>query len=56
MSNEHRIELVEHIGRSRSVVAMLRDPDSRKTVEDLVAYLETTLQDMDIQAAMTPAA
>jgi hypothetical protein len=48
---EERFELIDKLVRCRDLLAMLRDPDARKTVEDLITYLEAKLRAMDTRLA-----
>jgi hypothetical protein len=43
-----RFELIDNLVRCRN---FLRDPDARKTVEDLMIYLEAKLRAMDTRLA-----
>ena len=42
-----RFELIDQIARCRDFLAVLRDPEARKTVEDLMIYLEAKLRATD---------
>jgi hypothetical protein len=47
MAKDERTELREHLDRCRALLALMRDPGHRKTIADLIAYLETKLAGMD---------
>jgi hypothetical protein len=42
-----RFELIDNLVRCRDLLGMLRDPSARKTIEDLIVYLEDKLRAMD---------
>jgi hypothetical protein len=42
-----RDELIKHLSHCRDLLDLLKDPVARKSVTDLIAYLERTLAAMD---------
>jgi hypothetical protein len=36
---DERAELLDHLDRCRDLLAIMRDPEARKTIADLIAYL-----------------
>jgi hypothetical protein len=44
MDEDECTELREHFDRCRALLAIMRDPGHRKTIADLIAYLETSLR------------
>ena len=46
-AKNNRDELTEHLDRCRNLLGLLKDPSARKSVTDLIAYLERTLAAMD---------
>jgi hypothetical protein len=47
MPIDERQELLDHLNRCRDLLQIMRDPVHRRTIEDLIAYLESKLADMD---------
>lgn len=47
MALSDRDELVAHLDRCRDLLQIMRDPMLRLTIEDLIAYLESRLADVD---------
>ena len=47
MPQDERAELVAHLNRCRDLLQLLKDPVHRRTIGDLVAYLESKLAAMD---------
>ncbi len=46
MAENERTELLNPLNRCRDLLMMMRDPAAKKTITDLVAYLETKLAAM----------
>ena len=44
VADAKRFELIDQIARCRDFLPVLRDPAARKTVEDLMIYLEAKLR------------
>jgi hypothetical protein len=42
-----RPRLMEHLGRCRDLLATMRDPEARKTIEALITYWGAKLAAMD---------
>jgi hypothetical protein len=47
MAQDERAELAAHLDRCRDLLRMIKDPAPRKTIADLIAYLESKLATMD---------
>jgi hypothetical protein len=47
MDKNECTELRGHLDRCRALLALMRDPGHRKTIADLIAYLEAKLAEMD---------
>lgn len=47
MATDERAELIAHLNRCRDLLQIMRDPVHRRTIEALVAYLESKLVAMD---------
>jgi hypothetical protein len=47
-----RFELINDLVRYRDLLAIMRDPEARKAIEDLITYLETKLKAMDVRPAV----
>jgi hypothetical protein len=45
-AEDERAELIAHLNRCRDLLTIMRDPAHRKTIADLVAYLESKLAAM----------
>jgi hypothetical protein len=46
---DERAELLDHLDGCRDLLAIMRDPEARKTIADLIAYLGTKLAEMGAQ-------
>jgi hypothetical protein len=47
MAKDERTELVDHLNRCRDLLGLLKDPAHRRTISDLIAYLESKLAAME---------
>jgi len=43
MSPHERFELIDHLARCQALLGMLRDPEARLTLENLITYLEAKI-------------
>jgi hypothetical protein len=43
MTTGERTELVDHLNRCRDLLSLMKDPVHRKTIADLITYLESKL-------------
>jgi hypothetical protein len=43
MSPQDRFELIDHLARCQVLLGMLRDPEARLILENLIAYLEAKI-------------
>jgi hypothetical protein len=46
VAEDGRAELVDHLNRCRDLLTIMRDPEHRKTIIDLIAFLESKLTKM----------
>ena len=51
MAKDERTELLDHLGRCRDLLTIMRDLTHRKTIADLIAYLEAKLAGIDERSA-----
>jgi hypothetical protein len=47
MTIGERTELVDHLNRCRDLLSLMKDPVHRKTIADLITYLESKLAAME---------
>jgi hypothetical protein len=47
MARDERAALIDHLNRCRDLLTLMKDPAHRKTVADLIAYLEAKLVAME---------
>lgn len=46
-TDDERTELIDHLNRCRSLLGLMKDPAHRRTIADLIIYLESKLKAMD---------
>lgn len=51
MVRDERVELINHLNRCRDLLTLMRDPVHKKTVADLIEYLEAKLVAMERRCA-----
>ncbi len=49
MTRNERAELLEHLNRCRDLLDMMKAPAARRTIIELITYLESKLADMDAE-------
>jgi hypothetical protein len=47
MTRDERAELIDHLNRCRDLLTLMKDREHRKTVADLIEYLEAKLVAME---------